>query len=415
VRICRRPPVRPQLRKEGSIRNGANAIYAGWQPPSAWLGSAQLAVRRMKLSSEAAGPIQSTGPRLSARHIAGLDSLRFVCAIWVALHHGARPHVALWLGLSPVFHDWNAIAYDGVAAVIVFFIISGVCVHLSYARSEQCHLPAFFAQRCVRIGIPLLVVIAVEFLAYRLGAAGLGDDVAIAMRMVSWSLWCELIFYALYPVFLIGFRRIGFIPMIGAAYVAAYLTIFDHWQLLTYWQYSSRVAWLTALPVWLLGCALAQVIAMGRLPALPGSIWLWRIGAVLLSIPPKALVYASVTPILIGNPATLGLYAVFACFWLMKEIRFYQDHPAPPLLEWGGRWSYSIYLIHNIVLVAFAHHLVHPYGLAVWPAEFATVLSLAYVFYRLVEDPSHRLARALGRSLGSWHVRDGVAITGPAA
>ena len=53
-----------------------------------------------------------------------------------------------------------AIAYDGVAAVIVFFVISGLCVHYPYARSGHCPLPSFFARRFLRIGIPLAVVAA---------------------------------------------------------------------------------------------------------------------------------------------------------------------------------------------------------------------------------------------------------------
>ena len=54
------------------------------------------------------------------RRILGLDSLRFICALLVALNHGAQPDVAVWLGLSGVAEDWNAIAFDGVAAVIGF-------------------------------------------------------------------------------------------------------------------------------------------------------------------------------------------------------------------------------------------------------------------------------------------------------
>lgn len=334
------------------------------------------------------------------QHIAGLDSLRFACAIWVALHHGARPHLALWLGLSPIFEEWNAITYDGVAAVIVFFVISGLCVHYPYARSSSCNLPAFYTQRFVRVGMPLLIVMAFALAAQSLGASHVANDISGALRTVIWSLWCELIYYALYPAFLIGFRRIGLIPVIAASFVAASITIFDHWHLMTYWQYSKMLAWIAALPAWLLGCALAQAIVAGRLPVLPGSIWTWRIGAILLSIPAKALVYPDVSPVLIGNPASLALYAVFAFFWVSKEVHFYQSHRPVATLEWGGRWSYSIYLVHNVVIVLFTHHFLHPYAILLWPTEIAAVLTLSYMFNRLVEYPSHRLARALAKSFG---------------
>ena len=52
--------------------------------------------------------------------ILGLGSIRFVCAVWVALQHGARPPVAICFGLSAAAADWNAIAFDGVAVPIVY-------------------------------------------------------------------------------------------------------------------------------------------------------------------------------------------------------------------------------------------------------------------------------------------------------
>ncbi len=120
--------------------------------------------------------------------------------------------------------------------------------------------------------------------------------------------------------------------MIAVVFVLSYLLIISHWHNMLYFNYSREVVWLVALPAWLLGCAI--------------------VAAVLLSIPPKALVSPSISSVLIGNPATLG---VFVFFWLMKEIATFESHPPHALLEWDGRWSYSIYLVHNTVIAAFAH------------------------------------------------------------
>jgi peptidoglycan/LPS O-acetylase OafA/YrhL len=340
-------------------------------------------------------PLQTSESFRTGRYVAGLNSLRFVCAVWVALHHGARPAVAAWLGFTGVGQDWNAIMFDGPAAVIVFFVISGLCVHYPYTRSEPCSLPTFYAQRYVRIGLPLLVVWA--FL--KLAGGVVGADVAEASRVVLWSLWCELIYYGIYPALLIGFRRIGFAAMIAISFVAASLVIISHWQLMTYWDYPVALAWITALPAWLLGCAIAQMLAARRMPVLPGSIWAWRAAALFLSIPPKALVYASVTSDKIGNPATLGVFAVFVFFWVMKEISTFERRPPPALLEWAGRWSYSLYLIHNVVLVALTH-VDGSFGhFSRWPLKLAAILTVAYAFYLAVERPAHRLARLLGQRL----------------
>jgi peptidoglycan/LPS O-acetylase OafA/YrhL len=176
---------------------------------------------------------------------------------------------------------------------------------------------------------------------FHFGSVIVGAKVAAAPAVVLWSLWCEIIYYLLYPLLRIGFQKIGFAPIIALAFVAAYLVIADHWDLMTYWAYPKTLAWIAAFPAWLLGCAVAQMLAEGRLPALPGAVWWWRAAALVLSLPPKALVYRSISPVIIGNPATLGLFSLFVFFLLMKEIAVFDIHPPPPLFEQGGRWSYS--------------------------------------------------------------------------
>lgn len=339
----------------------------------------------------------SEGPAATRvdHRVLGLDSLRFVCATWVVLHHGARPEIAEWLGLSNVAQDWNAVAFNGVAAVIVFFVISGLCVHYPYARSAPCRLPAYFAQRYVRVGIPLLVVMAFMKFSGRF----VGDDVANGPTMVLWSLWCELIYYTIYPALLIAFRRFGFLPVLAAAFIAAYAVIFTHLDFIYYATYSRTLAWVTALPAWLLGCVIAQMIAAGQLPALPGSIWWWRVAAVLLSIPPKALVYQSISPVVIGNPATLTMFSLFVFLWLIKEVSVFRSNPPPALLEWGGRWSYSLYLVHHVVIVAFSHVSKAIPGFVLWPLRLTAVFAASYGFYVVVERPAHLLARAIARQL----------------
>lgn len=352
---------------------------------------------------------QASAPFRSSYRVAGLDGLRFICAVWVVLHHGARPPVEIWLGLPGIAADWNAIAFDGVAAVIVFFMISGFCVHYPYAKSEPLDLPTFYVHRFVRVGIPLVAVCAFV----KLSGGVVGEDVSHASRMVMWSLWCELIYYGLYPALLVGVRKIGMAPIVATAFVAAYLVILSHWRLMTYWDYPVSLAWIAALPAWLLGCAAARLVALGRLPVLPGSIWGWRAAALVLSIPPKALVYASVSPVLIGNPATLGVFALFVFPWLMKEISTYQNRPPPALLEWGGRWSYSLYLTHRIVIVAFTHLGAWSNRPVAWLLQLAAIATVAYGFYRLVERPSHGLARWLAQRLATWQASTGASALRP--
>ena len=201
-------------------------------------------------------------------------------------------------------------------------------------------------------------------------------------------------------------------PMICAAFVAAYLVIIGHWHLMSYWQYPRALMWVAALPVWLLAVPGADRCHWAATHSARTDLGLAR-GCRILSVPPKALIYASVSPVLIGNPATLGVFSVFVFFWLMKEITTFESHAPPALLEWGGRWSYSLYLVHTIIIVTFVqrggwiNHFVR------WPLRLTAILAASYAFYCVVERPAHMLARSLGRRLAAGPLSAVVPIVRP--
>ena len=125
--------------------------------------------------------------------INGLDSIRFVCAIWVVFGH---------LGLFPLLEGidvstkvgWfiNALynsTVSGQAAVIVFFVISGLCIHYPYRNGKQINLLTYYARRYSRITIPLLAAIFVANL--------LGTPYSFFEKSILWSIAAELIYYTL--------------------------------------------------------------------------------------------------------------------------------------------------------------------------------------------------------------------------
>jgi peptidoglycan/LPS O-acetylase OafA/YrhL len=75
------------------------------------------------------------------RRYAVLDALRLVLALWVTIGHFET--FPLFAGVNearPVgrflVHAWQSIVF-GTPAVIVFFVISGFCIHLPYRGDRK--------------------------------------------------------------------------------------------------------------------------------------------------------------------------------------------------------------------------------------------------------------------------------------
>ena len=85
-----------------------------------------------------------------------------------------------------------------------------------------------------------------------------------------------------------------------------------------------------------------------------------------------------------------------AYVWLRNEIR-YARYAKLGVLEWAGAFSYSMYLVHQQAAVLFTSIVGHFDSPWLWPLKIGFILAFSYVFYRLVERPSHHAARSVQR------------------
>ncbi|HEY1750144.1 MAG TPA: acyltransferase [Caulobacteraceae bacterium] len=330
---------------------------------------------------------------MAERHeIKGLDTLRFVAASIVALGNGAAFPLADEIGKHGAWQRvltgvWG-VSFNGVAAVIVFFVISGFCIHYGPATGAPYRTGPFWVRRGVRIAGPLLGAMAL--------ATALGHRAEGALGAVLWSLYCELIYYALYPLLRIAFRRLGLANTVLISLLVAGAMIVVGWRLPYYWSFTIWLTWLVGLPAWLLGCLLAeQVAAIGVAGA--GNVWAWRAG--LWTYATVALAVFFHAPIKAGLPLLLFPFQLLIYLWIMAEMNHFERRGTSRLLEWCGRWSYSLYLVHNIVISATP---ISPTALVTgWMLRVALILGGSLAFYAVVEAPSHWLARTASRRLTS--------------
>jgi peptidoglycan/LPS O-acetylase OafA/YrhL len=321
--------------------------------------------------------------------ISGLDSIRFICALWVFFSHGGAPAIpdpfADGSLASLAFRAFIGNICSGPAAVIVFFVISGFCIHYPFAGSDKRpQLKEFYTRRFLRLLIPVVAAIP-------LGAL-VGVRLTLFQESILWSLLAELIYYVCYPLLRAAHLRSGsWRGLVIASFVVSLAVAATKPSVGNYPSYGPAFNWLLGLPCWLFGCMVAESVRTEALPRVSTSvIWAWRVAILGAACICSILRYHSP----IGYPWTLNLFAAGVALWLRREIALRQ-HVAPShILEWAGLWSYSLYLIHLPAYELFAALFPSSRGgVAGWAFLVLFVFSACYLFHLLVERPSHMIAR----------------------
>jgi peptidoglycan/LPS O-acetylase OafA/YrhL len=364
--------------------------------------------------------------------IEALDSLRGLAALTVLSQHVLLllPDQGGWL--------WRTPFYNGREAVILFFVLSGYVLYLPWARGRAPGARAFLVKRFCRIYLPYVAILAVSALGMALlpgrgvPVAGLGDmwpggSVAAALAAgldllfnynhpeglvpIAWTLvieaWVSLAFPWLAPAFVRRPLATAFLALAAVAlaslfpwwppplqhlqYVAFYGSMFLVGMGVARHQ-DTLVAAFRRLAPW----ARALVFGLGllmiyrhtgpflRLERLLTPYWLqaswltWRAS--------EYVAAAGVGVVLVGVLASPRVAALLE---------------ARPLLLLG-RSSYSLYLVHMVVLAALAHTLAGVLPIA-GLAALGVPLSVAaaWVAYQLVERPAMALGRRWATSAAS--------------
>ena len=327
--------------------------------------------------------------------ISGLDSIRFLCALCVFFFHQAVPMTA---GPSvegayadPTFSGFLNNFLVGPPAVIVFFIVSGFCIHYPFAGSNRRpRWMEFYTRRFVRLLVPIIVAVPLSELV--------GVHLAAFHDSILWSLLAELIYYVLYPFLRAAQLRFGsWHGMVLAAFGAAFVVAATHPAALDYPSYGRNLNWLLGLPCWLLGCLLAESVRAAATGGISTTrLWAWRTAVFGAALACNVLRFHGY----VGFPWTLDLFAVVAALWLRREITFRRRVPAPALFEWAGLWSYSLYILHLPAGALFSRLFPSTHYTPLhWCGLVLFVLSTCYAFYLLVERPSHFLARTAPRKV----------------
>ena len=331
---------------------------------------------------------------VQARRIRGLDSIRVVCAIWVVFgHFGFLPGL---LDFDPgtvhgkILRGIMGNLFSGPPAVIVFFVISGFCIHYPFREAGVIPGWRYLLRRYIRIGIPAL---AAASFAHTFAPGNPAFDISAKTGTVVWSLMAEVVYYTIYPFLFIAAARWGWLRLLATAVIFSLVIIVRAPSLSYLPSYGPWLTWIVGLPYWLLGCHLAD--SLDRNPGtnvMPSTIWKWRLsvwaGASLASV---LMFHAGV-----GYPWTMLVFGPAIYFWLRNEISYYRTRTPWAVLEWAGLWSYSIYAMHLVLPDLIRKLPLNWFGPGMkWGLLVILVLIGCYLFYLLVEKPSHWLGRQI--------------------
>ena len=357
--------------------------------------------------------------------IHALDSLRGLAALVVVFHHidntldldGSNPT------LGPIFHQSPLrLLVDGRCAVMLFFVLSGFALSISIGRTFNYW--NYLIKRICRLMIPcvagVLLAAALYLLIMPKPIPELGDwfnnvlwnapvtwtlvarhilmtgiQVDTSLVNVIWSLVIELRISLVFPFLYFIFRRrltLSLITAVAMEILFRYLVKMSG-NFVPFFNKNITEALENIgyyVPFFILG-----IIARDNIEKIKGFVarqrkWVVVVSSIVLLLGALKLEES-------GEDMQIGIGA-FIIIVVCVSVPFISDALSVRPIEWLGRVSYSLYLIHLTVLATFFHLF---YGkinnLQISALVVFGSLVFAHIVYRLVEAPSIELGKWLTR------------------
>jgi peptidoglycan/LPS O-acetylase OafA/YrhL len=366
----------------------------------------------------------------SKKHIGFLDQIRGIAIIAVFLFHSLdtayRSSQLPWGNLFRDFGVDKSFLFllpltFGWAGVAVFFVVSGFCIHLSFARNPGWR--DFAARRFFRIYPPYLLALLLFAFCIpwsriswsSFGAVQLGNHLALThnfhpdcfygINPAFWSIAVEAQLYLIYPLLLFFVSRWGWRrSLICIAALEIGIRAISSTILVAKGGDDGAVPlWFTGLPFaywfsWSIGAAVAEAYLSGHpVPFAKHSLLAWSAIAMgscfIKPLAPFsflffALLTAAVIAKLLGGERALVRIPLF----LSRSLSAI------------GVWSFSIYLLHQPFLV-LARRAAKMFA---WPISsdpvvifllclclWFPIVALSALWYRIFELPSIALGKRL--------------------
>jgi peptidoglycan/LPS O-acetylase OafA/YrhL len=357
-------------------------------------------------------PVRGPAAPLPNLHLPSLDGIRAVSFLLVFLAHA---------GLNDIV--------PGGFGVTVFFFLSGYLIttllRIEFDTYKTISLRQFYLRRALRILPPFYLVLALSVLAASVGVLPDGfRGSAVATQAlhfanyrialhgsagmpagtgVYWSLAVEEHFYLLFPMFFVALRRAKLSARSQVTFVWGICALVLVWRCVLVLALHSKsdrtyMATDTRVDSILFGCALAiwGNPALDGLGKLSESTYKWILlpaGCAILiaTFAYRAPIFRETLRYTLQGIALYPLFVVAVRWPTWGPFRLFNVRP----IAFVGVLSYSLYLVHHVVLSALEPRV--PGGLFRGVLALALSGGLAWTSYKFVEKPCALLRKKLTR------------------
>ncbi|CAN7296469.1 acyltransferase family protein [Paenibacillus sp. LjRoot56] len=363
-----------------------------------------------------------------------LDSLRGVAALFVVFFHFYQ--VLLVSGMTKMIFELSPLRLfiSGGESVILFFVLSGFVLSLQYFKGNKSRYVTFMIKRFCRIYLPylaaVLLSIASRELFYRGNQSDLsdwinsfwGDSLNINilwdhflllgtflsnLNPVVWSLVHEMRISIIFPIVMILIVKFDWKKSLVLCSVLTLISILAYQLFTSESTGTEHAATLNYTGMFIVGALLAKYrneisykfIKLTRIHKI--LLFCFGLGVYLLVHPSfviKTFIYSDISPfyrtVIDSWFVTFGA-SIIIIFALNSTV--ISGFLRNKFINFLGKISYSLYLIHVVVLLTMIQ-LLHRHGV---PTSVILVISLivsfvvASLMFFYIEKPSIMLGRLL--------------------
>lgn len=376
----------------------------------------------------------------SQRRVGSLDGLRGIAALIVVFHHvvlasspplaeAYRRHTSYRTGsLNWIFSRTPLhVVWAGPEMVLVFFVLSGYVLALpAVARGRRWFDASYYPRRLIRLFLPVWAALLFGVLLHELhthsvaggswwlnshagpvsavaaarNATLLSQGSTWAFTTVIWSLSSEVWFSVFLPIVLVAAIYIAASRWLNwlAVIVCLAVMFVGSGGLPRLDGVPGSAQWLPLmrwLPVFVLGSLMA--FNHHSLPRIPSRLAPLALLASICLLTSSYMLSGTGSSDAIGTQFILDALGAIGLVWVALASASFSSTLTHRPLRWLGSRSFSLYLVHEPIVVAFGFWFARQHSVPLLLVVAVPVsLLVAELFWRQIESRSLRLARNVG-------------------